>query len=268
MIRTTATRALQTYAVFHDSIPDDPVPIEVRARFEVGDRLWVRETWRVAAWRDDGRMAIDYRASPELVRTPWLYPPSDTFDGLTGQSTLDAEAAIAADRGSTYRDGGDFKWDHGDSPCRWRPSIFMPRWASRLTLEVTGVRVERLQDITAADAIAEGLFRDMAGHWAFSERGEERFEDARTCYLRGWDTINGEGAAAANPWVWVINFRRASGPTPAGVRELPILFSAPMVLALLADRKNQTRRWLDKGRFDRRGQFSHFIQLGTGARRG
>ena len=77
----------------------------------------------------------------------------------------------------------------------WRPSIHMPRWASRITLEITSVRVERLQDISEADAIAEGVYTDPAC-------------PAYDAYAQLWDEINGLGSWEANPWVWVIEFRR------------------------------------------------------------
>ena len=80
----------------------------------------------------------------------------------------------------------------------WRPSIHMPRWASRITLEVTGVRVERLQDISEADAIAEGVYTDPAC-------------PAYDAYAQLWDEINGLGSWEANPWVWVVGFHRING---------------------------------------------------------
>ena len=76
---------------------------------------------------------------------------------------------------------------------RWHPSIHMPRAASRITLEVTGVRVERLQDISEADVIAEGCPRQML-------YGTGWYRDL-------WLKINGTGSWGANPWVWVIEFR-------------------------------------------------------------
>ena len=93
----------------------------------------------------------------------------------------------------------------------WRPSIHMPRWASRITLEVTGVRVETLQDIDLADALAEGisdtgaLILDSAGN----EQGGPIAE-----YAVLWEQINGTGSWAANPWVWCISFSRMT-PCPA-----------------------------------------------------
>jgi hypothetical protein len=78
-----------------------------------------------------------------------------------------------------------------------RPGMFMPRWASRVTLEVTGVRVERLQDISRGDAMAEGCpFPNMA-----------KGDDPRQWYADLWESINGPGSWEANPWVWVVEFR-------------------------------------------------------------
>lgn len=81
---------------------------------------------------------------------------------------------------------------------RWTPSIHMPRWASRITLEITSMRVERLQDISVADAIAEGC--------PGGEHGD-RYA-ALEQYRALWESINGPGSWDANPWVWVVEFRR------------------------------------------------------------
>lgn len=99
--------------------------------------------------------------------------------------------------GYAYR--ADPVWN-GPPADRWRPSIHMPRAASRITLEVTGVRVEKLQDISEADAQAEGAARHISpaafltGH--------------RQGYRLLWESINGPDSWAANPWVWVIEFKR------------------------------------------------------------
>lgn len=80
------------------------------------------------------------------------------------------------------------------------PSIFMPRWASRITLEITGVRAERLKDISEADAIAEGA------EWAACGSPQEGSHKAG--YAELWEEINGPGSWDVNPWVWVIEFNR------------------------------------------------------------
>lgn len=87
-----------------------------------------------------------------------------------------------------------------------RPSIFMPRWASRLTLELNDVRVERLQDISEADAYAEGVA--IPSHHAFASSGNpELRNEARCAYQQLWESINGPGSWDANPWVWALTFR-------------------------------------------------------------
>lgn len=95
-------------------------------------------------------------------------------------------------------------FDGYDSPAggRWRPSIHMPRWASRITLEITDVRVERLQDISEEDAKAEGVSMPDGtptppDFWSY--RREFRLV---------WEQIHGGGSWDANPFVWVVTFRR------------------------------------------------------------
>jgi len=108
-----------------------------------------------------------------------------------------------------YRADPNDGWEHG-----WRPSIFMPRWASRLTLIVTDVRVQRLQDISEEDAIAEGVvwYEKLSG---FVVPGVDHPNPdflvlsrptAREMYAALWDTINGSGAWLANPWVAAYTF--------------------------------------------------------------
>ncbi len=142
-----------------------------------GDRLWVRETFaivpRTAYARSDGVQ--------QTLR------PEDPYDH---------DAAI-------YREG----WTRSRGGFRWRPSIHMPRWASRLTLEITGVRVERLQDISEADAIAEGVTAvSSGGVTLFATTGVNC--SAKDAYAALWESINGPGSWDANPWVWAIEFRR------------------------------------------------------------
>lgn len=87
-----------------------------------------------------------------------------------------------------------------------RPSIHMPRRASRITLAVTGVRVERLQDISERDAYAEGV--TIPSHLAFASNGNPDLRnEARDAYRQLWNGINGPGSWEANPWVWVLEFR-------------------------------------------------------------
>lgn len=90
---------------------------------------------------------------------------------------------------------GDMK-----NPSRWRPSIHMPRWASRISLEITDVRVQRLNDINDEDAFAEGV--DRCGHDGYHT------DQGRCAFRSLWESINGVGSWDANPWVWAISFKR------------------------------------------------------------
>ena len=143
-----------------------------------GDRLWVRETWRhTASSLDEARAITEDITSGTAV--DWRATYIDQCIKELGFSRKDAELL--------------------DSIERWRPSIYMPRWASRITLEVTGVRVERLQDISEADARAEGISRSECPDW-----------HATTDYRALWESINGPGSWEANPWVWVVEFKRVT----------------------------------------------------------
>lgn len=150
-----------------------------------GDRLWVRETWRVGAWdENDCAIAIDYRADG-FARQEWLYVPNEKdFEKLWIQSSLDADAKTK------------YTWEPGQSPCRWRSSIFMPRWASRTTLEITNVRVERLHEITRADIRREGV------------RASSSHRPVIFDFTDLWDSINEKRGYSweSNPLVWVIEY--------------------------------------------------------------
>jgi hypothetical protein len=152
--------------------PEQPFPRDRIGEFcpygQPGDRLWVKETFALCeSVRDDGNRAPIYRATTAL---------------------------------ELYRD------EDCERRVKWCPSIFMPRWASRIILEVSDVRVDRVQEITEEDAMAEG------------------FADTETLYYNGarakataganfrflWDSLNAKRGFGwdANPWVWVVTFRR------------------------------------------------------------
>jgi len=93
--------------------------------------------------------------------------------------------------------------------CKWKPSIHMPRWASRITLEITGVRVERLHDISEADAMAEGVERiDLSPRKINGMQVHPLKSSYFAAFMELWRSINGPESWAANPWVWVVEFRR------------------------------------------------------------
>jgi hypothetical protein len=197
----------------------------IPAAYSIGQRLWVKECWRIGAWDENrGVVALDYRAG-HFVRKQWLIPcatakldPTEVFEKLWIQSTDDCIAArIEPDA------EGNYHWEPGEAPTRWRPSIFMSHWASRITLKVENVRVERLNDISAADCLAEGIVeREVIvgtvyenGHreitafrYFFDGCTEEGFECPEDAYAALWDSINGAGAWEANPYVFVYDFVR------------------------------------------------------------
>lgn len=158
-----------------------------------GDVLWVREAWRVDASFD--------HLSPRRIETACL------FNGYKK-----GWAPIAYDAGGYSPSWGTNGWCEMG---RRRASMHMPRWASRLTLEVTGVKIERLQDISEADAKAEGIEyaglvdRAAVGLWC-SIRKLAEFQDTRwpvSGYAALWEHINGAGSWEANPWVVAVIFK-------------------------------------------------------------
>lgn len=133
-----------------------------------GDRLWVRETFT-----DLLGTGIEHRPIPSGPLQRYVY----AADIKPGSNSDEARKEFG---------------------IKWKPSIFMPRAASRITLELTAVRAERLQDISDADALAEGVDRTNT---SISGYAKER-------YRRLWESINGPDSWAQNPWVWVIEFKR------------------------------------------------------------
>ncbi|EMM8839770.1 hypothetical protein RZM86_002949 [Pseudomonas aeruginosa] len=143
-----------------------------------GDRLWVREAWAADA-------QVDAIAPRDLSQGEPIWYPADLSVRQTGCSMI--------------------------SKGRGRPSIHMPRWASRILLEITAVRVERLQDISEEQAQAEGVKGEQCDHarqacadigcWGDTAKGAFGFL---------WESLNGEGSWAANPWVWVVEFKRVT----------------------------------------------------------
>lgn len=143
-----------------------------------GDRIWVRETFQGPLFD------FDLMDSYCKDSTPFEKPEFCVYkaDGVPAPEFYDADDELH---------------------CRWRPSIHMPRWASRLTLEITDVRVEKLKHIPRAGIIAEGYpaEREATG-------GQY---DPFLWYRDLWESIYGDGSWQANPWVWVIEFKRVEG---------------------------------------------------------
>jgi hypothetical protein len=147
--------------------------------------------------------------SPIYVACPYGQPG----DRLWVRETWCPAATSGYDAPSDGRDPSIWYRATDDGECEgpWSPSIFMPRWASRIELEVTGVRVERVQEISPLDAIAEGIMEYEPGafHWEPWGPGTEYFRGPRDAFLTLWDSINAKRGHGwdVNPWVWVVEFR-------------------------------------------------------------
>lgn len=158
--------------------------------YPVGTELWVRETWRTFN-------ILDREKPSEMpLKTPIQFRADNVF--LHSDATPDFHLS-----------------------GRWRPSIFMPRWASRITLRVTDVRAKRVQDISEEDALAEGvreITKDgMVKKYAVYDFGDysstpwqDMPRDTKTAFRVLWDSINAKRGYSwkSNPWVWCYTFER------------------------------------------------------------
>ena len=176
-----------------------------------GDRLWVREAWR--SWTRscaDEDTDDDHECSAHCNQTYVAYRATPR----TGFRPVPDRAAI------TYLDESTPIESNRDLIGPWKPGIHLRRDWARIWLDIVAVRVERLQDISEADALAEGV---VSGRIPADENGPERsgyvlahddgqctlYPSAREAFAAGWCSINGAESWASNPWVWVVEFKRA-----------------------------------------------------------
>jgi hypothetical protein len=147
-----------------------------------GSRLWVRETWNRAE-------RTGYDAAPQDGRPGFDESDPDAYN--FGPCWFRATDEVIVEGG-------------------WKPSIFMPRAASRITLEIVSVRVERLQDISEEDAKTEGVTSAMID--AVTKTVDDITNWPQSAWVAGyrylWEKINGPGSWDANPWVWVVEFKK------------------------------------------------------------
>ncbi len=162
-----------------------------------GDRLWVRETWRYA-WINAEMSFGDFH-TVQFKSGFGVLPFRTDWKKFYGPKVLN----------ESWDEGGGIGTRFG----KWRPSIHMPRWASRITLEVVSVRVERVQEISIKDCIAEGIDPKAP----LNDKGTGARE--RDTFAELWDSINRKGSNVGcysgphwetNPWVWVVEFENAS----------------------------------------------------------
>lgn len=146
-----------------------------------GDRLWVREACQGWTFEISGENVVRYPADSSFSQIENLINGADRWIDLYNYRRK---------RGAIV------------------PSIHMPRWASRILLEITNMRVERLQDISCADAKAEGIERSRDGMmWRDYISASHAQINPIDSYRTLWESINGPGSWDANPWVWVIEFK-------------------------------------------------------------
>jgi len=171
-------------------------------RVNAGDRLWVRETWST-----DGSRAGEVYPCPGVWFRADFNAYDDPVSGCYCESTNVTQCL------SCWREEFGFKW---------RPSIFMPRGLSRISIEVKGVRAERLQAISREDALAEGIYEHESGGppWNLGWSAKSPSDPTLTsgdiysavgAYRSLWDSINGKRPGCSwsdNPWVWVVSFKR------------------------------------------------------------
>lgn len=168
-------------------IPNVSVP------YHVGDILWVRETW----------------AETTNIHNLSVWPNRPCI--ITDEMQKKILSAYI------WRADGEWQWcdDDGFSTEKscWKPSIFMPKAACRLFLKVTSVRVERLQDISEADAVGEGVEK-YHDSWFYKRYGTDRdwCATAYASFAYLWESINGRDSWDANPWVWVVEFEKTDKP--------------------------------------------------------
>ncbi|EPJ8630660.1 hypothetical protein WJB38_005075 [Klebsiella pneumoniae] len=144
----------------------------------VGDRIWVREAFRVHSRATDVATLV-YKASE---RNSWT------------EQTHRVPVAVC---------------NKPATPEKWTPSLHMPRWASRILLEITDVRVERLNAINEHDAQAEGVAKLREGFWKHYQPVWTQHQlSARGSFVTLWKSIYGDESWNSNPWVWVIKFKR------------------------------------------------------------
>lgn len=159
------------------------------------------------------RPGFDIEQRDDARTWPWAEHPDGYADlwmpcpyGQPGDRLWVRETFLKADKRATGLPPWVYAADYADCDkpkTRWKPSIHMPRVASRITLEITSVRVQRLWNISEADAMAEGA--------PLSEGDpcpEPEFQSHTLGFFRLWDSINGPHSWTANPWVWVIDFKR------------------------------------------------------------
>lgn len=174
-----------------DSDRNRPRGEAVKMPYSVGDQLWGRETWCRKV--DDEGFSV--------------YNDEGNLDSTCCHYAADGVDVIKVDG-----DGGIKYRSNGAEASPWSSSVTMPRWASRILLEVTQVRVQRVQEITEEDAIAEGVERIAGNRWLdYGGKLPSGLLSARMSFFTAFNSIHGPGAWERNDWVWAVTFKRLEG---------------------------------------------------------
>lgn len=187
----------QTRRVVKPLTKNHPVVNLAEWGMDVGTRDYTGKFDDPASW---GFVGAEDGADMALADWPELCPYGRPGDLLWVRETFCIGNYAVGDAGPNYTGSQPYAADFvGEPAMKWKPSIHMPRAYSRLTLRITDVRVERLQDISEEDARAEGAEPSIVG----ADLEHLRF---RAGFQTLWESINGAGSWAANPWVWAISF--------------------------------------------------------------
>ena len=169
----------------------------------VGTHLYVRETWRIVGWHEGMPLLLEYKSDGKRIEEPGdsTYWDEDKYMQYYFDCTDDCLAA-----GFTANEEGVFNMPDDEIPTRWRPSIHMPKWASRITLEVERVWVEPLWDISEKNALAEGC--ELAE--GYEELAIAFFKQPhRQVFIELWDDIYAKRGFGwdDNPWAFACEFK-------------------------------------------------------------
>jgi hypothetical protein len=178
-----------------------------------GDRLWVRESWKISSFMEGDPISFQYKDGTIKEENERAGEFGNNYEEWYEKVIIQSSDYLEKIK-HPMDDEGIYHWEHGKSPLPWRPSIFMPRWASRILLEVVSVRVERVKDISENDAYSEGIrhIPKFVNNINFASWSDDvcsyNYPTAKEAFHGLWDSINGKKYPwDANPYVWVIEFK-------------------------------------------------------------
>jgi hypothetical protein len=198
----------------------------IRCRYGVpGDRLWVREKWKIASFM--AGEPIEFQYQDGTCQEENQYADCPEYDEWYERVCIQSTDWLNDHKWPKKDEDGIYSWERGHSPLPWRPAIHMPRWAFRIWLEMVSVRLEKLQEITSKDILAEGiplpvLPGGMIGYELatkpfplshYVDKNPDRWDQGdylRAYFAHLWDSLNAERGYGwdTNPYVWAIEFKK------------------------------------------------------------